>query len=898
MKYFNPTYWFKLWLLSAPLFNSKSEGIYAKSIDNQNIKDWASKNTSSLESINQEISYTNSSNNYQSYSLNETNQNIDPFYQSYLDSFSNQELETSTHKHRHEKSRRIKKQVTPHPRPSRAIFQLSERLIIRLNNPEQYRTSFQAIINELAQNNILLNIPATDNQLYILNPETNYGYFRLPVRIIQEQNGQSNPIELELELVLSADALYIQGFIINHHDTGSHTSNIETYYYFNPNLGTPSGRYNPQLTTIPNINSIMLNHIGNAYRHLLPSEDTNIYWTNIYNAFLRLTIDINVDTERPLGSLALSLGRVILMTAEALRFREWENIINRELIINRNYFSIGLNSNNNYQLLIRWGQYSQTHLALFLNRVYNEYGETDLYIQIRNQINQRLNRIRNFSERNFMTEVLNHLENTSIDTVTRLLLQTGIRIFLLISPLLYKIDRDCTRGKRDITNKYWHEKFCDLKPEIDKIQGKITTIKVLENDSTVNPYVKKGYIFLGTTKGLYTIHQNGNVNNIISNINIKNIIFDEKFNNAYVTNQEDEIYHLNLYDWGSEKTNTDNISEEQFKNIVEKIDNEKNNDVITAIKVLDENTQGGNLKAGTIYVGTENGVYLIYPGGQVHKFEGLNFPIKSITLDGNGSAYVINDKCEFYHLNLVGWGSEKTGMESCDLNKELILYYNEKKEAQSVYLDWWNHGPGNYIKIIKTFNLNKIIPIENFKKFEFLGKDSDFSSRLTWGSETKYINKANKLNGKKITDLIINEKITDSNSVDQSKFKMRLEDYGKWEWGCCSGMEYGQILGLTFYWENNNYFLQLISRQWAYSWGSSWGGYLFTNIGNGIRLYNDDYDTFETQIPNPNDRKRREIYEEKNENKWTDDYTKSINHEQNLAIDNKPNFSKSNITSI
>ncbi|WP_339042568.1 hypothetical protein [Spiroplasma endosymbiont of Apeira syringaria] len=350
MKYFNPSYWFKLWILSAPLFNSKSEGIYAKSIDNQNIKDWASKNTTNISLLeNQELTLLNL-----------------PLWNSNLTTHNEH------HKYRHQKSRRIKKQVTPHPRPSRAIFQLSERLIIRLNNPEQYRTSFQAIINELAQNNILLNLPATDNQLYILNPETNYGYFRLPVRIIQEQNGQSNSIELEL--VLSADALYIQGFIINHHDTGSHTSNIETYYYFNPNLGTPSGRYNPQLTTIPNINSIMLNHICNAYRHLLPSEDTNIYWTNIYNAFLRLTIDINVDTERPLGSLALSLGRVILMTAEALIFREWENIINRELIINRNYFSIGLNSNNNYQLLIRWGQYSQTHLALFLNRIYNEYG--------------------------------------------------------------------------------------------------------------------------------------------------------------------------------------------------------------------------------------------------------------------------------------------------------------------------------------------------------------------------------------------------------------------------------------------------------------------------------------------------------------------------------------------
>lgn len=103
MKYFNPSYWFKLWVLSAPLFNDKTQGINAKSIDNKKIKDWVSNNTS-LESINQEMIYINSSNNYQPYILNETNKNINPIYQT--------ELETSTHKHRHEKSRKIIKRAT------------------------------------------------------------------------------------------------------------------------------------------------------------------------------------------------------------------------------------------------------------------------------------------------------------------------------------------------------------------------------------------------------------------------------------------------------------------------------------------------------------------------------------------------------------------------------------------------------------------------------------------------------------------------------------------------------------------------------------------------------------------------------------------------------------------
>lgn len=38
------------------------------------------------------------------------------------------------------------------------------------------------------------------------------------------------------------------------------------------------------------------------------------------------------------------------------------------------------------------------------------------------------------------------------------------------------------------------------------------------------------------------------------------------------------------------------------------------NKQITSVKILTENTKGVNLKSGTIYVGTNNGIYLIYPG--------------------------------------------------------------------------------------------------------------------------------------------------------------------------------------------------------------------------------------------------------------------------------------------
>ncbi|WP_338976043.1 hypothetical protein [Spiroplasma endosymbiont of Monopis laevigella] len=47
MKYFNPNYWFKLWLLITPLFNNQLQNINAKIIYNkENIKDWKPKNIS------------------------------------------------------------------------------------------------------------------------------------------------------------------------------------------------------------------------------------------------------------------------------------------------------------------------------------------------------------------------------------------------------------------------------------------------------------------------------------------------------------------------------------------------------------------------------------------------------------------------------------------------------------------------------------------------------------------------------------------------------------------------------------------------------------------------------------------------------------------------------------
>ncbi|WP_338979075.1 ribosome-inactivating family protein [Spiroplasma endosymbiont of Panzeria rudis] len=804
MKYFNPSYWFKLWVLSAPLFNNETIGINAKSIDNKKIKDWANNNTS-LDLINQEISFTNSTSNYQPYNLSPTNQNINSIYQT--------ELETSTHKHRHKKSRnRDKRQPNPN---RRAIFQLTEQLTIDSNNRQQYRNSFQSVLHSLVNNNILRvvfdNTENTNwgeiNRIFTLNTQ-NYGYFRLPIVIRWQQNEQS--LQRNFELVLRTDNLYIQGFIVT--ERGSHIGEISTYYHFDfreiyegrnyinhqQNQLSENQRrllqmWNrqpaavrddsvPLLTQIDGMQNRQLTGISPDYRDMIPTQNNNINWNSVVNSFIVLTNDINVSEEHSLGNLARSLGQVVFMTAEAIRFPDiYARIVTH--LVNRDE-NLEFNRRSEiYRILVSWSQRSRNNL-----------------------LQQRL------------IEAIDNINNPNwngftLFDLTRELNSPSVQV--LLGYINFRLrnnggDVNCRRGKREIKNTYWHEKFCDLKPKSDKIQGKITSIKI-----------------------------------------------------------------------------------------------------------LDEKTQGGNLKAGTIYVGTENGVYLTYPEGEVHKFNNLNFPIKDIILDGNGSAYVINEKCEIYHLNLIGWDSKKENMESCDLNKELKIYYNNDKAREQI-----NFEPSNSEirkKRIFTLNLGKINPVDNYKKIELLGDyySDKWGTRVKWGS---YIYDSNHITNKgknsdigtvmregsnKLVDNIKNYKVNDDTTmwwIENHYAPLLIQSVSDTDF--IAWVEGLQKFGFTFYWENENYYLQAITFQYL-DWRASEASLeCWMKIGNGIRLYNDDEnirtkrEIFDKNNLEDKPNKRVISNELKNLTKWTDDFTKTINHEQHLSIDNKPNFSTNNITSL
>ncbi|MFJ1522479.1 hypothetical protein [Spiroplasma sp. ald] len=107
---------------------------------------------------------------------------------------------------------------------------------------------------------------------------------------------------------------------------------------------------------------------------------------------------------------------------------------------------------------------------------------------------------------------------------------------------------------------------------------------------------------------------------------------------------------------------------------------------LNRIKILDKNTKGGNLKEGDTYIATNNGVYLRFNNcGKIYKFNGLNFPIIDIELDGKGSAYVLNNTGEIYHLDLYGWGHQL--ITNSKIYKVIRQYNDLSKEQKQQKLN-------------------------------------------------------------------------------------------------------------------------------------------------------------------------------------------------------------------
>ncbi|WP_339042798.1 ribosome-inactivating family protein [Spiroplasma endosymbiont of Apeira syringaria] len=774
MKYFNPSYWFKMWLLSAPLFNSKSEGIYAKSIDNKKIKDWVSKNTTNISFLeNQELN------------LSLWNTNLTTYNQH--------------HKHRHQKSRnRYKRQNQPKIFQTTIILEISNNPIVFFNQLNQINSQLQRqnIIFHINENNSNINLP----MFSFINQNSPYNYFTITVNLVNEEN----EITGSMRWVYRSIDLYLQGYIINH-----------SYRYFS----------DASLQNVTNYindvnNNINLNFDGN---YISLEHSGNFNWE-------RIVRDINnIYNNREVRN---SIITIPLITSESMRFPTVQSAIRNSYNPN---FIIDFDDLNRIQMV------------------------SNHYIPNYNHPNQIVAQGRNWD---FFQPIVTNWDRSTQESAQFLRENSNTDIRNLVENFLSFLNN---RNRVPIN---WSN------PQPLRIMVAIFSWRFLEYLNQCNRRIKR-------MEELICYDQNWtNINKLTD----------------YFLNNKGELYSLS----------TDEIKPNKV-NIKGKV---------TTIQVLDENKKGKNLKVGDVYVGTTEGLYLIHRKDFVFKVNNIDDEISSISILKNNKNFVTTKKEEIFYINtdhinisykdsVYAEGLFDSKIKSSNLEKEIKLYYLKSNNNWNMNFKPDVSTQNNYDKI--DWNLKKINPVDNYEKLEFLGDvySNGWGVKTQWGSWIYDGNPANhkpentydldyfmKSRNNKFHKIIENTKSNDY-SIDNSLQKFD-DNY------LSAKIAVHQRFGLTWYWEDDNYYLKIGASQYCNWWASESSLECSVKLGNGIRLYNDD--TFETQISNPNDRKRREIFEEKNElknvTKWTDEFTKSINHEQHLPIDNKPNFSTSNITSL
>ncbi|BET39639.1 hypothetical protein [Spiroplasma ixodetis] len=119
----------------------------------------------------------------------------------------------------------------------------------------------------------------------------------------------------------------------------------------------------PLLTQIQVMQTRQLTGISPDYRDMIPKQNNNINWESIFDYFFRLTNDIDVQTELPLGNLARSLGQVIFITEEAMRFPDIYARIVTHLIRRNENINLERNQENEiYRILVSWRERSRNEV--------------------------------------------------------------------------------------------------------------------------------------------------------------------------------------------------------------------------------------------------------------------------------------------------------------------------------------------------------------------------------------------------------------------------------------------------------------------------------------------------------------------------------------------------------
>ncbi|WP_338955305.1 ribosome-inactivating family protein [Spiroplasma endosymbiont of Polydrusus cervinus] len=551
---------------------------------------------------------------------------------------------------------------------------------------------------------------------------TPYDGFTVPVII--EENSQSQIIDL----VFRTRDLYLEGFAVKN-----------KYYYFSE----ADIRHIDSIDNI-NISSSTPLEFKADYRDLFVDGNgnginLNINWSTIVNSFKTLS-NYQGGTN---GDIRNSLGVIAVVVAENWRFRKMNDLINEKVINSDNFITFGMNKNdpnNHYQIAMKWPEQGVSTLKQINDNDVRNYGvgiqslpyshyfyennqpriDNALWGITQSKLEMQYEKLPRQSRNKWKIWFINNvLPNIPINVITDQIYNSHtIRILFLIA-VNYAFN-SCHHGsnqKRDI-NDNLNQKFCDLESDIAKIKGDIISVQILDkNTKVVDREVGDAYI--RTTEDLYLIrNKNGNVlkleklmdcdyrlmssitfplQNYCSNENIRSI------REASGVTQSGKVYWVGY-----------NLLDRDAYLLPSIPDN------VTSMALLHKDS-AGELKTNAAYFGTTNGVYYRKGNGsdEVKKVSGLNEPIQSITVDNDGSAWVLTEI--FKNKKLRDSDFNDNGSLTCLPISDENPYYDSKNDFFKII---WNYGH-NGLVVKLSLNTSRVI-----EKIFFERSTSDFKSYL------------------------------------------------------------------------------------------------------------------------------------------------------------------------
>lgn len=115
-----------------------------------------------------------------------------------------------------------------------------------------------------------------------------------------------------------------------------------------------------------------------------------------------------------------------------------------------------------------------------------------------------------------------------------------------------------------------------------------------------------------------------------------------------------------------------------------------------------------------------------------------------------------------------------------------------------------------------------------------INPNNESYSKTSWGNDAYWgTSFANAINDSVISDVISNKRIVTDRDVENYaniKLLSRKDKQG------LASMETAHYVGLSYYSENGNNYLQVFGYQYVNTWKTSSGGGMWTNLGRGIRL--------------------------------------------------------------